>query len=145
MGLEFVVWQFVRIMVRLEEQASQSGAAAMSKLYQTWRGAWEELDARLDELGQTDAAAYADLMMDQEIILDGVPADQMDALAAVVRSIIDQLADETAKARVSGGESGGNADAATDLESLEFELREMEDLMARLRRLGGEVQGGKLH
>ena len=59
--LRIVVWQFVRIMVQLEAEAGRRKRRA--SVYDDWREAWEELDARLTDLGKKDVAAYSNLMM----------------------------------------------------------------------------------
>ena len=61
--IEITVWQFVRLMVDLEEHAP-SGEA-----YAAWSEAWNELDRRLEELRQRDHESYADLMMNQEVVV----------------------------------------------------------------------------
>ena len=74
MKLEIGVWQFVRIMVELEARSRRSknrrpAAKGRATVYDDWREAWEELDNRLSELGGRDQEAYADLMMNQNVVV----------------------------------------------------------------------------
>ena len=62
--MRITVWQFVRIMVALE------GRRPRAEVYENWKGAWQELDAELTRLGKSDHAAYSDLMMNQEVVLE---------------------------------------------------------------------------
>ncbi len=68
MDLRIPVWQFVRIMVELEGRAS-GRARGTGSVYDEWRDAWAELDARLTDLGDRDARAFSDLMMEQEVVV----------------------------------------------------------------------------
>lgn len=118
------VWQFVRIMVALEERSRgrRPGAA-----YTAWREIWRELDQRLTELGETDAAAFADLMMEQQVVLPAArPAiirDAVDAIEAVTRQM-------TAELDRKAGDGGHQAD-------LRFERKELNALARKLSGRGG--------
>ena len=77
--LEITVWQFVRIMVDLEERGGTSPA------YKAWREAWQELDKQLDKIRNKNADAFADLMMNKEVIVEGDKTQILDAAAAAQR------------------------------------------------------------
>jgi hypothetical protein len=59
------VWQFVRMMVQLEREGGARGGGGTCD---AWREAWHEIDRRLEELGRTDAEAFAELMMNQLVV-----------------------------------------------------------------------------
>lgn len=61
--LRLVIWQFVRTMVELENSGK------LSLLYCSWEKEWIEIDKQLYQLSNEDHKAYADLMMNQEVVL----------------------------------------------------------------------------
>lgn len=124
MRLEFAVWQFVRIMVRLEEQAAKKRGFARTSVFGAWRARWRELDQRLSKLGQTDAEGFSDLMMRQKVVIDDATAPQRAEVARVVVDVIEQLKAEIKK-------SAGDESRASDLR---FEKKELEGLRSRLKR-----------
>ena len=68
MHIRFTVWQFVRVMVYLEEVSNpSSGQKALSK---AWADIWKELDQQLSQLAEDDFDAYSQMMMDQDLIID---------------------------------------------------------------------------
>lgn len=79
-SLRLPVWQFVRIMVELEKGARGRG------VYAAWRERWQEIDRALEDLGTSDFAAYADLMMNNEVALElRTPAHRAEVVAALDR------------------------------------------------------------
>ncbi len=84
------MWEFVRVMVALE---AMPATAAM----RAWRGIWREIDGRLHELGETDAAGFASLMMEEEVVLPvpspRVVGDARRALRRVDRELTTALAE----------------------------------------------------
>ncbi|MCP5367921.1 MAG: hypothetical protein H6907_12560 [Hyphomicrobiales bacterium] len=115
--LEFDVWQFVRVMDALE-----AGRRPKGSVYAAWAEVWSELDRRLAALAGSDPDAYAELMMDRQVTVDCAPA-QVAEVATAVEGVIRRL-DRELRAK------------PTDRhlrDSLRFEKREMEDLLARLR------------
>ena len=116
MDLRIPVWQFVRIMVELEGRTN-SGA-----VYNEWRDAWSELDARLSELGESDATAFADLMMEQEVVVACRQADLAEVrrtVETVARKIKAQVRNETDPHRK---------------QDLRFEIRELTTLSRDLAK-----------
>lgn len=116
---DITVWQFVRLMVRLEETAGR--APARDGLYAEWRDAWQEIDGRLERLGREDADAFSDLMMDQEVIVSCDDPDQIAQGAAALDEVGGALAKALPKA---------DKDLA---ESLRFERDELAALAKRFR------------
>ena len=124
MRLEFAVWQFVCIMVRLEEQAAKKRGFARTSVFGAWRKRWQELDKRLSKLGQTDVEGFADLMMRQKVVIEETTAAQRAEVARVVAEVIGQLKTEIEK-------SAGDESRASDLR---YEKKELEGLRSRLKR-----------
>ncbi|MDA0231374.1 MAG: hypothetical protein O3B21_14460 [Proteobacteria bacterium] len=112
------VWQFVRIMVALE------GRRPRPSVYAAWEGAWRELDTELTKLGRTDHAAYSDLMMNQEVVLELGSDKHRGEVIAVLRRITQDMKRQLRVA------SGG----AADRRSLKFELAELGELNRSLNR-----------
>jgi len=119
--LRIVVWQFVRIMVQLETEASRSRQKGGGRrgLYASWRDAWQELDTKLTELGKTDHRAYSNLMMDQEVVLECATAADLADLVQTVDRVIKRLGDMITRKQ-------------GKVKDLRFELREMKTLRQEL-------------
>lgn len=84
------VWQFVRLMVGMEETLASHGGghgSAIKRLYDKWEDIWVDLDAQLVDLGKKSPDAFADLMMDQEVVLEEIsPAEQ-----AIVKGELEKV------------------------------------------------------
>lgn len=117
--IEFTVWEFVRVMVELEEQIADGRKSA---LYDHWQNAWAELDGRLTKLGKKNADAFADLMMNQTVSLELPRAKDKTELLKVIDVVVRKLS-KSLKAK-----EGDKAHR----ESLRFEVAELNDLRARL-------------
>ena len=116
--MKITVWQFVRIMVALE------GRRPRARVYADWQGAWRELDTELTRLERADHAAYSDLMMNQEVVLElGGDKRRREVSAALARIMRDM------KRQMRAAKSG-----AEDRRSLKFELGELGDLHQALNR-----------
>lgn len=118
--LEFVVWEFVRVMVELERVGEDSDVGA--GVYSAWLEAWRELDHRLTELGNTDAEGFSNLMMEQTVAVPCASARQLAETVAALTGITGALEREIKEAR---------GDAAR-IDELEFERTELQELIARL-------------
>ncbi|MDG2313055.1 MAG: hypothetical protein P8M15_03380 [Alphaproteobacteria bacterium] len=125
-NLRLAVWQFVRIMVQLETSSRARGHKNAPTLYSYWRPAWQEIDNRLTETGKSDANAFSDLMMEQEVVLDCRNKTELNELFRTLENVINQL-----KAEIKA--ASGNARVITDLK---FERTELETLLRRLRKIG---------
>jgi len=116
--MRIAVWQFVRIMVALE------GRRPRAKVYDDWKQAWREVDYELSRLSKSDHAAYSNLMMNQEVVLNfgdkSRRSEVTRALARVTRDI---------KRRISAPKS-----EAEERNSLKYELGELSALQASLSR-----------
>lgn len=88
------VWQFVRLMVRMEESLKAHGGGrgtALKALYDRWEDIWVDLDARLVDLGREDPDGFADLMMDQEVVLEDVSESDRLLVRAELEKVVTQL------------------------------------------------------
>lgn len=115
--LRIVVWQFVRIMVQLETEAKRGRRGA--SVFRDWREAWDELDQRLTQLGDSDVAAYSALMMDQEVVVHCNGRRQLDEVISAVDRVIKRLGDMINRKQ-------------GKLKDLRFELRELKTLRKEL-------------
>ncbi len=125
--VEFIVWQFVRLMVHLEEH----GPKGRGSLYEDWRREWEELDRRLTELGRTDAAAYSQLMMSETVVIDCRSAAHLSQAIAALDGVIRQLKTSIAQ----------SADTAA-VPDLEFECEGLKALRKGLAGILAATTGG---
>jgi len=117
--LEFVVWEFVRLMVELEEQSS---GRSNGDAYAVWRESWQELDARLTDLGKTDAEGFSDLMMEKTVTVPCASAQHLSEVTAALTRVTGKLKQEIKR-------SSGDA-ARRD--ELEFEWAELQAVIERL-------------
>lgn len=153
MSINFVIWQFVRIMVCLEQQTGTADAPRKGAVLSAWGEIWQELDARLAELGQSDPAAYADLMMEQEVIIDDISAAQIDEVVGAIGLASKDLSAELAKIKRSIGAQSNDESSADEsesdkkelLENLEYEIGELKSLKDDLKRRLRSSGGGTFH
>ena len=124
--LRFTVWQFVRLMVQLEKSTENAKSGPLRTLYEGWEDIWVDLDARLVDLGKHDPDAFADLMMDQEVICNDVSKDdcalvveQLALAVTEIKSLLNESEDEET------------------VEDLSFERDELQDLAKEFRKLAG--------
>ena len=134
-------------MVCLEQQTSEAGEIRKESVLSAWAEIWQELDNRLAELGETDAAAYADLMIEQEVIIDEISAAQIDEVVDVVDVVSEQITAEVAqiKRSISEQPKEGKEDTKLLLESLEYELGELKNLKNELQRRRQSPSGDTFH
>ncbi len=86
--LRLPVWQFVRLMVQVEESLAKGSDAAAGSLSRAWNEVWGALDGELTRLGATDSEAFAELMMDQEVVLDAVTPELARAVGQVLSRVV---------------------------------------------------------
>ena len=134
MKLEIGVWQFVRIMVELEAQAGRAKGGRRPSVYDDWREPWDELDERLTELAARDHAAYADLMMNQNVVVQYQGAKHGREVVHALDRVINDMKGEIRR--------GGTSQRLKDLR---FESRELQSLRGDLaaRALDKGARKGK--
>lgn len=116
------VWQFVRLMVQVEESLKEfkgrNKPPLLKDLYDAWDDTWLELDQRLGELGRDDPDAFAELMMRQDVVLTDATPRRVKTAAQEIRKVLKSM-----KA-VLKSEKDPQAK-----EDLTFEIEELEDLL----------------
>ena len=129
MRIVFDTWQFVRVIVRLEETRSRDSARRV--LWAAWAADWRKLDAELEAQRTADFGRFARAMMDQEVIFDPVDA----ATARTVARLAREVAGGIGRALKGAG--------AADRENLAFEQAGLDDLAGRLEDLTRQASGGR--
>ena len=116
MKKEIDIWQFVRIMV--EAETNKEGKI----LLDNFGDAWNEVDAKLTELADTDMQAYADMMMSQNIVLE-TNKKINEAMVSIISSVIEKLTNQL-----------DNIDVESDelAQDLAFEIQGLEQLADEL-------------
>lgn len=122
--IRFAVWQFVRLMVRLEETMKTDKSDALKALYDGWEDIWVDLDAQLVDLSKQDPDAFADLMMDQEVVCDDISKDECRLVADELNKVIDEIKASLAK-----------AEDDEMVEDLSFERDELVELERNIRKM----------
>jgi hypothetical protein len=123
------VWQFVRLMVGMEETLNAHGGGKgsdLKTLYDRWEDLWVDLDARLVDLGRHDFDAFADLMMRQEVVLEDVSDTERELVRRELEKVVARI-----KTQLTGTDDPG------DVEDLSFERDELTLLIRDLRKGGG--------
>ena len=122
--VRFVVWQFVRLMVQLEESVKAAGTAERKALYAKWEDIWVDLDAQLVDLGRNDPEAFADLMMNQEVVCETETREERTLVAMELSKVIDSLASQLE-----------TTDDPQTVEDLSFEREELSLLIRDIRAI----------
>ena len=115
------VWQFVRLMVQVEETMKATRGnkpPGIQDLYDAWDDTWLELDQRLTELGKDDPDAFAELMMRQDVVLTNATPRRIKTAAAEIRKVMASMKAALKKEK----------DPQVK-EDLSFEIEELEDLL----------------
>ena len=121
MELRFTVWQFVRLMVHLEEGRDHD--ADHQSLLTAWQDVWSDLDETLARLAAEDPDAYSALMMDQDVVIADATAKQTQTACQALKDVMAQMDEAIGK------------EAEKDLlDSLKFERRELRQLTRKLDR-----------
>lgn len=121
MQVKFTVWQFVRVMVWLEDATKDKAA---QEAYKAWSNTWNDVDQELAKLAEENHDAYSEMMMDREVIFEEVSKEHAEqvlkALEAVTLSMKNEL-------------DGGNTDEDY-LESIRLERRELRGKSTKLKK-----------
>ena len=111
----FRVWEFVRVMVRLERAPARRSKKPGRTFYRAHREGWEKLDRRLARLAESDADAFSELMMNQHVTAAFETPDQMRQVAGALDGVVAEMGQEIDK--------GGDAERMASLENERKELR----------------------
>lgn len=116
--VRFTVWQFVRLMVYLEDHSEDNAEAAVLS---AWSDVWARLDKDLARLSESDMDAYAEMMMEQEVVIEDATAP----LIATAKTALQAVLVDMGKSIEAGGEKNL-------IDSLVFESRELAQLIKKL-------------
>lgn len=130
MKIEFVIWQFVRVMVELESLARPRGRNARDTFRARNTGTWNALDKELKVLGEADATKYAKRMMKDTIVINTKTPAQVVEVSDALGRVINHMGAELRRS---------TDDAPAQRSSLMFEQTELKKLRARLA--GGPGEG----
>lgn len=119
MRIAFTTWQFVRVMVRLEE--TRKDAPDRRVLHREWKDDWATLDAELERLRQEDFDAFSDLMMEREVVFADVSPETAQTVAGILDEVVTQIEGERRRA------------TRRERDDLDFERAELTALAAELR------------
>lgn len=129
--LKLTVWQFVRLMVRLEETAKSS--EMRKALFDLLKADWRVMDAELERLREQDFDSFSRMMMDHTVRFDDLPARAL----VVAGQVLNEVAGHIGRAAQSA-QGDGRAE-------LEYERRELQALVRKLApklRTGGKKPVG---
>ena len=129
MKIEFVIWQFVRVMVELESLARPRGRNARDTFRARNTGTWNALDKELKVLGEADATKYAKRMMKDTIVINTKTPAQVVEVSDALGRVINHMGAELRRS---------TDDAPAQRSSLMFEQTELKKLRARLADGPGE-------
>jgi len=121
MELKFTVWQFVRIMVWLEEAGRDKKAKSA---YEAWSETWKDIDEQLTRLAEEDHDAYSEMMMDREVVFENVAKEQATEVLRALEAVTLSMKSEIDK---------GEADPDY-LESIRLERRELRGKSSKLKK-----------
>jgi len=119
---KFRGWEFVRVMVRLENVPARRSKTPGRTFYLAHREAWTKLDRRLDRLAESDAQAFSNLMMKQYVTATFETPEQVREATGAVDGVTAEMNREIAK---------GDEDTAF-LVNLENEIKELRAVKRRL-------------
>lgn len=116
--LVLTVWQFVRLMVRLEETIRSN--SRRQALFDILKADWQILDQELERLRAEDFSAYSRMMMDHTVRFERLPTRAVEAAGQVLNEVANQL-----QRAANATDGDGRADLA-------FERRELQQLVRKL-------------
>lgn len=117
--LKFDVWQFVRVMVHLEDNDPKSS------LLKKWGDVWSELDKDLAKLAASDFEAYSDLMMNQNVVFEDSSNEDLAETLKVLDGVIVQMKGASKKKDLDDEQKA----------SFTFEIEELQSLRRGLKLL----------
>ncbi len=122
--VRFTVWQFVRLMVQMEESIKSDKIGDIKKLYHGWEDIWVDLDAKLLDLGRKNPDEFADLMMNQEVCCDDVNLTEAQIIITEFKKISQDIKEKLTK-----------TDVDQEVEDLTFELDELIIFVKKLKSI----------
>ena len=131
MKIEFVVWQFVRVMVEMEALARPRGRNSRDTFRARNATTWNELDKELEALAQADPTTYAKRMMKDTIVVNTKTAAQVAEVSEALGRVINHMAAELRR---------GTHDNPSQRASLMFEQTELKKLRGSLTQGKGNAE-----
>ena len=119
--LRLTVWQFVRLMVQVDETLAAKPDPGAQAVKDMWDDIWLDIDARLEELGRKDPDGFATMMMDQEVVLTGMTPSLQSAIGSEVAKVV----------RAMQGTRRSTKDQQSK-DDLTFEIQELNDVLSDL-------------
>lgn len=120
-ALDLTVWEFVRIMVALEDEGADC------PFYVQRADVWDSVDGELGRLSAEDPDGFAEMMMEHQVTLEDVGADELKDVERGAAIALEAI---------KGAEDAG-VDDEDQAHGLAYEKRELKALIKRLRRSGG--------
>ena len=109
------VWQFVRLMVKIEETQDKYGDVNLRKLYSEWEDFWADLDARLLDAGNRSREEFANMMMHQEVVMHRIDDIQIALIRREFTALIKILQKRASQTKLK-----------EDKRNINYEWREIE-------------------
>ena len=88
------IWQFVRIMVELEETKASTkdkNKFRSRPVYKDWKDKWLDIDNKLEELNQSNHLAYSNKMMVEEVSIDFRSKAQLNEVISSLDRVIRKI------------------------------------------------------
>lgn len=130
MELRLNTWEFVRLMVQCEEANKKNPPKTIVLLWESWADIWTPLDATLNDLIEADFNAYSEMMMEDEVVIQDVTPDQLQATITELGNV------KTAMESALKSTAGTNQIHAEVREAMEFEITELTTRIENLQVMG---------
>lgn len=124
-NLSMPIWQYVRLMVELEEEAKKPRKRLLA-IWQRWRSHWQEMDKRLEQLAKSDHGAYSTAMMKQQVEMGQMEPREAKEAELALRRVLSQM-----KSRLQAAQ-GSDPTYARDLT---FEIAGIEETRKKLEAM----------
>ncbi|WP_445681359.1 hypothetical protein [Radicibacter daui] len=124
-NLSMPIWQYVRLMVELEEEAKKPRKRLLA-IWQRWRSHWQEMDKRLEQLAKSDHGAYSTAMMKQQVEMGQMEPREAKEAELALRRVLSQM-----KSRLQAAQ-GSDPTYARDLN---FEIAGIEETRKKLEAM----------
>ena len=119
------IWQYVRLMVELEEEAKKPRKRGLA-IWQRWRSHWQEMDKRLEQLAKSDHGAYSTAMMKQQVEMGQMEPREAKEAELALRRVLSQM-----KSRLQAAQGSDPAYAR----DLNFEIAGIEETRKKLEAM----------
>ena len=101
MKIEFIVWQFVRVMVEMENRYLGKKKSEKRSFYFNNLSTWKKLDNELESLNssaiENDQRQYSNMMMKDKVFINTDSIDQTKEIIWVLGVIINKMSSSSRK------------------------------------------------